>query len=83
MCNQFKDGNESNYAKGLQVKYGIQILDQLTLIKNTPVKITRIEYQELIQYYAKLNQLLLKLKKAGEQTPAFLFEISLTPFIDF
>ena len=50
-CNVFSQGNGSAYALNLTRKYGHEILEALEIRKNTLVKFTRKDYEELIKKY--------------------------------
>lgn len=55
-CNRFRHGNLTAYAIALRKRYGEGILEELETLKNTPRKISRGEYLELIEHYkGKLN----------------------------
>lgn len=55
-CNLFKHGNLAPYAIALRKKYGPDVLEELERLKNSFVKYSRSDYEELIQkYQEKLN----------------------------
>lgn len=57
-CNLFRHGNLSAYAISLRKKYGDGILEELDRIKNTPVKFSKLDYEEMIEKYkGKLNEI--------------------------
>ena len=53
-CNLFLQGNQYNYALALKKRYGDDIIDKLEQIKNTPLKLSRVDYMELIEKYKAL-----------------------------
>lgn len=53
-CNLVLQGNQLEYAKGLVKKYGEGILEELEQIKNTPLKLSRVDYMEMIEHYKAL-----------------------------
>lgn len=57
-CNWLLQGNDIEYAKGLEKKYGKGILEQLLATKNRTVKMGRFELKHIANYYRmKFNQL--------------------------
>lgn len=53
-CNRFRHGNLTAYAIALRKRYGEGILEELEQIKNTPLKLSRVDYMEMIEKYQKL-----------------------------
>lgn len=53
-CNLALQGNQVQYAKALVKRYGEGVLEELEQIKNTPLKLSRIDYMELIEKYKTL-----------------------------
>ncbi len=57
-CNWILQGNDINYAKGLEKKYGEGIIEQLEAAKNRTMKMGRFELKHITDYYRdKFNQL--------------------------
>ena len=57
-CNWILQGNDINYAKGLEKKYGKEIIEQLEAAKNRTMKTGRFELKHIADYYRdKFNQL--------------------------
>ncbi len=57
-CNWLLQGNDINYAKGLEKKYGEGIIEQLEAAKNRAMKMGRFEQKHIAGYYRyKFNQL--------------------------
>ena len=52
-CNRFEEGNMSGYTLGLIDKYGKGIIELLHSAKRLNTKITRFEYETLINHYNK------------------------------
>lgn len=50
-CNRWKHGNLSGYAIGLRKKYGNDILEELDRLRVQTRKISRMEYETLIEKY--------------------------------
>ena len=55
-CNLFLQGNQYQYALALEAKYGKGILEEFEQIKNTPLKLSRVDYMELIEKYKGLTK---------------------------
>jgi len=61
-CNYFLQGNDYNYFLGLEKKYGEGITKKLMMAKNSTMKFTQFEINELTKYYGeKVKQLIDKL----------------------
>lgn len=57
-CNVWRRGNPSEFAKNLVKEYGVEILDELSDMRNTTVKMKVNDYLELIEALKeKLNNL--------------------------
>lgn len=52
-CNLVLQGNQLKYSQALIKRYGDGVIEELENIKNTPVKWTRVDYEEKISYYKK------------------------------
>lgn len=52
-CNLWLNGNQSEYALALRRKYGETILEDLSAVKNSRDKFSRMEYEEMISDYKK------------------------------
>lgn len=52
-CNIARKGNMSEYAYNLVKKYSINILEDLQVLKNTPVKIPSSKLEEDIEYWKR------------------------------
>lgn len=50
-CNTFKHGNLLEYRKGMILKYGQEVVDELERLHNQPVKLDRQWLEEKIEYY--------------------------------
>lgn len=50
-CNKWKNGNIQDYQKGLIVKYGEGIIQELEIKKALSVKYARFEIEILIKHY--------------------------------
>lgn len=53
-CNLYLQGNQYQYALALKARYGEGIIEELEQIKNTPLKLQRWEYEEMIEKYKGL-----------------------------
>jgi hypothetical protein len=62
-CNRFDEGNQIGYTKGLIRKYGSGIINELDVKKHSVSKITRAEYELLINHYKVEVMELKKVKK--------------------
>ena len=52
-CNRFNEGNNIDFAQGLQRKYGLKILDYLAAAKRNHVKYTVFELELITEKYKK------------------------------
>ncbi len=52
-CNKYLSGNIQAYTRGLEMKYGKQVIEWLLIKKNNTMKLSRFEYQILIEVYEK------------------------------
>jgi 5-methylcytosine-specific restriction endonuclease McrA len=52
MCNLYKHGNLINYTLFMQNRYGQEVVDELMRLKRTSVKLSRGDYEELLQKYS-------------------------------
>lgn len=59
-CNRFDEGNNIGYTKGLIRKYGIRVINDLEVKKNTPTYLKNCDYDIMIAHYKKE---VLRLKK--------------------
>ena len=50
-CNRFDEGNNIGYTKGLIAKYGDKVIDELYVKKYTISKMSKAEYEILIDHY--------------------------------
>lgn len=50
-CNHALQGNQVEYSKALIKRYGEGILEELENIKNSSLKLSRSDYEEMIQKY--------------------------------
>lgn len=58
-CNIFKKGNYIVYTKKLLKELGEEKFDELERLKNSTVKISKAEYEQMIEHYTQ------KIKKYG------------------
>lgn len=57
-CNLTEQGNQHKYGIALVEKYGEGIIEELQVAKNTMVKFSRSDYEEMIEKYkGKLEEL--------------------------
>tara|TARA_R110002020_G_scaffold368785_1_gene580551 strand:- start:54 stop:461 length:408 start_codon:yes stop_codon:yes gene_type:complete len=61
-CNMFKQGEQYKFALNLDAKYGEGKAEELEFLARTTVKITRVDYEEMIGYYKSLVENLKKEK---------------------
>lgn len=61
-CNRFQEGNMQGYRQGLIQKYSEQKVILLESRKNSSLKYSDFEYEQLIKYYKALNKKLRKEK---------------------
>ena len=54
-CNIFMKGNYPAYALALTRKFGANVLEELSALKNTTAKISSFEMQEMIEHYREIN----------------------------
>jgi hypothetical protein len=64
-CNRYGDGNKDGYEKGLVKKYGLGILQELTLAKHQTKKFSKSDLIELEKEYKQKIKELKKLKIAA------------------
>lgn len=50
-CNRFDEGNNIGYTKGLIAKYGDKVIDELYVKKYTISKMSKAEFEILIDHY--------------------------------
>jgi hypothetical protein len=50
-CNQFNSGNPAGYRAGLVMRYGENVIEYLTMKKNTTAHFSETDYQGLIKEY--------------------------------
>jgi hypothetical protein len=62
-CNRFDEGNQIGYTRGLIKKYGTGIINGLDVKKHSASKITKAEYELLINHYKVEVMELKKVKK--------------------
>ncbi|MDR1221436.1 MAG: recombination protein NinG [Tannerella sp.] len=62
-CNRFDEGNQIGYTRGLIGKYGKEIIDELDIKKHSASKMTKPEYELLINHYKVEVMELKKIKK--------------------
>jgi hypothetical protein len=62
-CNRFDEGNQIGYTKGLIRKYGNGIINELDVKKHSFSKMTKAEYELLINHYEVEVMELKKIKK--------------------
>jgi len=48
-------GNYPAYALALTRKFGANVLEELSALKNTTAKISTFEMQEMIEHYREIN----------------------------
>ena len=57
-CNWILQGNDINYAKGLEKKYGPGIIERLEVMKNRTLPMGRFELKHIADYYRdRFNQM--------------------------
>ena len=52
-CNRLHSGNHAGYTRGLTLKYGLHIIDELNTLKHTIKKWDTYELEEMITHYKK------------------------------
>ena len=52
-CNTFLNGNQIKAARGVERKWGKGVVEDLESRMNVVVKLSRIDYEEAIEYYKK------------------------------
>jgi uncharacterized radical SAM superfamily protein len=50
-CNRFDEGNNIGYTKGLIAKYGDKVIDELYIKKYIISKMSKAEFEILIDHY--------------------------------
>ena len=53
-CNMFSQGEQYKFALALESKYGEGKAEELEFLARTTLKISRVEYEEQIEYYKNL-----------------------------
>jgi len=61
-CNMFEQGEQYKFGLNLDAKYGLGTSEELELMSKLNIKMTRIDYVELIIYYKNLVNNLIKEK---------------------
>ena len=57
-CNYYEQGNDINYAKGLDKKYGTGIIEELELAKSNTLPLGKFELKIIADYYhQRFNEL--------------------------
>ena len=50
-CNRFDEGNNIGYTKGLVAKYGYKVINELDVKKHSISKMSKADYEILIDHY--------------------------------
>lgn len=50
-CNTYRGGNLIEYTLYMQKRYGVKVVEELMRLKNTTVKYTRSDFEELIEKF--------------------------------
>ena len=69
-CNKWLDGNEGEYGDYIIRKYGVEVHQELFRLKRTIKKFSRVDLQEMIDYYKNKLETLNELQVRSTDGPS-------------